>query len=207
MHIDHVHGVHFQRDSITRFFASGFFHIFSQAPENNIRVISNFSQNSRRYSQIKVRHQYHRCKFANGVNDTSRKICHRCHLHWWQMLLMLTLLPKGVQTKYLKLFICRWHIGAPWAANFSAYSIYKKNLKWPFWNTQGLRGNLKSKTSWHCPFKPRYLSAYIFNKIYIDYSKLLHAAEKGTKAKGKLQRTNDETVSLVSNVSYVKVVI
>ncbi len=38
---------------------------FPQAPENTIRVVSNFFENSRRYSQLKV--------------------CHRCQRHRWQM--------------------------------------------------------------------------------------------------------------------------
>ncbi len=38
---------------------------FPQAPEYTIRVVSNFLENSRRYSQLKV--------------------CHRCQRHRWQM--------------------------------------------------------------------------------------------------------------------------
>ncbi len=34
--------------------------IFPQAPENNIRVLSIFFENSRRYSQVKVHHRYQR---------------------------------------------------------------------------------------------------------------------------------------------------
>ncbi len=34
--------------------------IFPQAPENNIRVVSNFFENSRRYFQVKVHHRYQR---------------------------------------------------------------------------------------------------------------------------------------------------
>jgi hypothetical protein len=49
-----------------------------QAPENNIRVVSNFSENLRRYSQVTVHHHCTgindtRGKFAAGVNDTGRK--------------------------------------------------------------------------------------------------------------------------------------
>ncbi len=73
---------------------------FPQAPENNIRVISNFFENSRRYSQVKVHHrcQRHRwqChwhrdtggKFATGINDTGGKFCHQfrlCCWHHWQI--------------------------------------------------------------------------------------------------------------------------
>jgi hypothetical protein len=37
-----------------------FMNQFSQAPENDIMVISNFFENSRRYSQVKVHHRYQR---------------------------------------------------------------------------------------------------------------------------------------------------
>jgi hypothetical protein len=47
-------------------FVSGFFHeSLPQAPENNIRVISNFFKNSRRYSQVKV---HHRCSATPVAN-------------------------------------------------------------------------------------------------------------------------------------------
>ncbi len=66
---------------------------FHQAPENDIRVISNFVENSRRYSQVKV----HRGKFAAGINDTSGKLppvstssaCvvgRRCRWYRWQIM-------------------------------------------------------------------------------------------------------------------------
>jgi hypothetical protein len=69
-----------------------FMNRFPQAPEYTIRAVSNFFENSRRYSQLKVDHRYqrHRCKFASGVNDTGGKItagindtggkfCHQFH--------------------------------------------------------------------------------------------------------------------------------
>ena len=34
--------------------------MFPQAPENNSRVILNFFENSRRYSQVQVHHRYQR---------------------------------------------------------------------------------------------------------------------------------------------------
>ncbi len=87
--------------------------IFSKAPDNNIRVISNLFENLWRYLQVKVHHwfQHHR-----------RQICPRCQVnlplmlmspvsrtpHRWEIMgkfiFMLTLLPKGVLTKYFKLF-------------------------------------------------------------------------------------------------------
>ncbi len=46
----------------------------TQAPENNTRVISNFFENSWRYSQVKVHHQcQHRWQIAASINDTSDK--------------------------------------------------------------------------------------------------------------------------------------
>ncbi len=79
---------------------------FPQAPDNNIRIISNFFENSRRYSQVKVHHwcQRHRCqwhrwqiaasindtggKFATGINNAGGKFCHQfplCCWHRWQI--------------------------------------------------------------------------------------------------------------------------
>ncbi len=85
---------------------------FPQAPDNNIRIISNFFENSRRYSQVKVHHRCqqhrwqicHRCqwhrwqiaagindtgsKFATGINNTGGKFCHQfplCCRHRWQI--------------------------------------------------------------------------------------------------------------------------
>ncbi len=86
---------------------------FPQAPENNIRVILNFFENSWRYSQVKVHHrcqqhrwqichrcQWHRwqiaaginnigCKFATSINNTGGKFCHQfplCCWHLWQIM-------------------------------------------------------------------------------------------------------------------------
>ncbi len=49
--------------------------IFLRVPKNNVRVILNFSENSRRYSQVKVHHRY---QWHRG------QICRRCQLHWWR---------------------------------------------------------------------------------------------------------------------------
>ncbi len=49
-----------KRDSVTRFFASGFFYeSVSPKPDYTISAVSNFFENSRRYSQLKV---CHRCQ-------------------------------------------------------------------------------------------------------------------------------------------------
>ncbi len=69
---------------------------FPQAPDNNIRIISNFFENSRRYSQVMV---YHRCQRHwwqicpqfplccwHRYQRHRRQICHRCHWHRWQII-------------------------------------------------------------------------------------------------------------------------
>ncbi len=45
---------------------------FPPAPEYPIRTVSNFFENSRRYSQVKVHHRYQRHRW---------QICHRCQRH------------------------------------------------------------------------------------------------------------------------------
>jgi hypothetical protein len=59
-----------ERDSVTRFLILVFFmnHLPPPSPENNIRVIETFFENSQRYTQVKV---YHRCQLRLW------KICHR----------------------------------------------------------------------------------------------------------------------------------
>ncbi len=69
------------RESVTRFFASGFFmNQFPPASEYYIKTVSNFFENSMRYSHVKVDHRYQqhntRGKFATGINDTGGKFCH-----------------------------------------------------------------------------------------------------------------------------------
>ncbi len=62
---------------------------FPEAPDNNIRIISNFFENSRIYSQVKV---HHRCQRHR------RQICHRCQQHRWQILppvLLVLLTPEA----------------------------------------------------------------------------------------------------------------
>ncbi len=92
------------RDFCFRFFS---WITFPQAPENNIRIISNFLEN--------YRNQRHR-----------RQMCHRCCWHRWPIMgtisgcrhlkvnlkakiyiYMLTLLPKGVQSKLLQFFFLK----------------------------------------------------------------------------------------------------
>ncbi len=63
----HLINYHTQRDCVTRFYASIFFHksSFPQAPENNMRVISNFFS--------KIRGDIHKSRCTIGVNDTGGK--------------------------------------------------------------------------------------------------------------------------------------
>jgi hypothetical protein len=57
---------HFKRDNVTRYFASGFFSwiIFSQAPENNIRVIQIF---------LKIHGDILKSRCTTGINETGDK--------------------------------------------------------------------------------------------------------------------------------------
>ncbi len=55
---------------------------FPPAPEYPIRTVSNFFENSRRYSQLKVHHRYQRHR---------RQIWHRCQRHRRQILLPVSL--------------------------------------------------------------------------------------------------------------------
>jgi hypothetical protein len=82
---------------------------------------------------------------------------------------MLTLLPKGVQTKLLKLFclkifpIChRWH---RWC-NLSHVYIreFSKKFEMTVMVYSGAWGKLKSKSSWHCPCKRLQIWAQKFRK-------------------------------------------
>ncbi len=64
---------------------------FPQAPDNNTRIIiSNFFENSRRYSQVKVHHrcQRHRWQICRRYQWHRRKFCHQfplCCWHLWQI--------------------------------------------------------------------------------------------------------------------------
>ncbi len=75
---------------------------FPQAPDNNIRIISNFFENSRRYSQVKV-------------NDTHRwQICHRYQRHRRQIfppisLVLLTPVSTIPAANLPPVAICRWY--------------------------------------------------------------------------------------------------
>jgi hypothetical protein len=84
----------------------------------------------------------------------TRRDClhHKMILKKIKIIYRLILLPKGVQTKYLKLFrLKNFSSAALWAVNIS--EKFRKNSKRPQWDFQGLNEkNLRSKISWHCPF-------------------------------------------------------
>ncbi len=148
-------------------------------------------------------------KFATGINDTGGKFRHQfplCCWHRWQIirtvsgcrnfkvnlkakiyLYMVTLLPKGAQTKVLKFFClkifsichrCRWHrwctLSREYLREFSkkfekAVLVYSEA-----WRKLIHEKNQKSKISWHCPFKWRYVlwsfvvSCYVYSSILIS---------------------------------------
>ncbi len=70
---------------------------------------------------------------------------------------MLTLLPKGVQTKYLIIFDTGVNDtdDAPWAVNISESFLKKSNgsIYSGSWGKQIPERNLTSIISWHCPFQ------------------------------------------------------
>ncbi len=103
----------FLKGTVSRDFLLKFFFHESPSPKPliiTLGIISNFFENSRRYSQVKVHHRCqrhrwqicHRCqwqiaaginntggKFASGINDTGGKFCHQfplCCWHRWQIM-------------------------------------------------------------------------------------------------------------------------
>ncbi len=117
------------KGTVSRDFCFWFFSwiSFPQALEYTIRAVSNFFENSRRYSQLKVDHRPMTPvanfttsfssvvdtggKFATDVSDTGGKQWDSYQaedtLKWiWRQkfIYMLTLLSKGVPTKLLKFF-------------------------------------------------------------------------------------------------------
>ncbi len=126
------------RDSVTRFFASGFFHE-SSSPKPHFDNFD-FFENLWRYSQVKEHHQYQRHRWQtlppvpqrcpNKIIKTflieDFSICHRCQGHrWWTW-----------SCKYLREFSkkCR----------NSPTGILRSLGETDSWK------NLKSKISWHC---------------------------------------------------------
>jgi hypothetical protein len=118
-----------------------FINQFPPSPTVSSRTVSNFFENSRRYSHLKVDH--------------------RCRWHRWQMKKIFNQkifynFVWIVELTYIYIFAFVDTGGQPWAGNISAN--FRKNSKRPCY-TQGLGGNWfmkknqKQKISWHCPFK------------------------------------------------------
>ncbi len=135
------------KDSVTRFFASGFFSSisFPPAPGYPIRTVSNFFENSRRYSQLKVDHRccWHRWQMRKIFNQknfnnfvgtpldsrVNTYICHRCRLYRWSTL----------SCEYLRKFSKKFE---------TALMVYSGA-----WGKLIHEKNQRQKISWHCPFK------------------------------------------------------
>ncbi len=99
---------------------------FPQAPDNNIRIISNFFENSRRYSQVKVHHRYQRHRrqilppvplvlltpVANNWNNIRLQIP-ESELEGKNLYICFLYYPKVSKFFWLKIFSichrCRWH--------------------------------------------------------------------------------------------------
>jgi hypothetical protein len=61
---------------------------FPPAPEFSIKTVSNFYENSRRYSRVKVHHRYqrHRWQIFPPVSTAPMTNCHRYQRHWRQIM-------------------------------------------------------------------------------------------------------------------------
>ncbi len=81
---------HLLKGTVSRDFFFWFFSwiSFPQAPENTIRPVSNFFENSRRYSQLKIDHRYqqHRWQICHPCQRHRRQFCRRYQRHRRQIL-------------------------------------------------------------------------------------------------------------------------
>jgi len=126
---------------------------FPQAPEYTIRAVSNFFENLRRYSQLKVDHRYQRHRRQNCRRYQRRRwqICHRYQrhrrqiCHRWQtmglisgcrylkvnlkakMYIFVNSTTQRCPNKIIKIFLVEDFSHLPWAANISAN--FRKNSK------------------------------------------------------------------------------
>jgi hypothetical protein len=139
---------------------------FPPAPEYPIRTISNFFENSRRYSQVKVHHRYQRhptpaanlplvsktpaenfatsfaCvvdtggKFATGVNDTGGKFAASVVCRWYRWCTLTC--------EYLRKFSKKFEtVLMGYSGLIGILGGLEETDSWK---------NQKSKISWHCPF-------------------------------------------------------
>ncbi len=129
-----------------------------------------------------------------------RQICHRCRWHRWQIMrtisgcrhlklnlkakftYMLTLLPKGAQTRLLK-FVCL-KIFSIWCCTLSREYLCEFSKKFEMsvmvfsdaWGKLIHEKNQKLKISWHCPFNInllRFASISKFFNIHVNMFALL----------------------------------
>jgi hypothetical protein len=136
-------------------FVSGFFHesVYPPAPEYPIRIVSNFCENSRRYSQVKVHHQYQRHRW---------QIFHWCQRHQWQILPPVSLVLLIPVANLLPVTPAAYlpPVSKTMAANNGSEYLRKfsKKFETALMVYSGAWGNLiheknqKTKISWHCPF-------------------------------------------------------
>ncbi len=107
---------------------------FPQAPDNNIRIISNFFENSRRYSQVKVhrRCQQHRWQIIGTISGCRHlKVNLKAKIYKY-----VSSTTQRWPNKIIKIFLIEDFLfatgvvdtgGKPWAANISAN--FRKNSK------------------------------------------------------------------------------
>jgi hypothetical protein len=128
---------------------------FPQAPDNNIRIISNFFENSWRYSQVKVHHrcQLHRWQICHQFPLCCWhrwQVCHRCQRRRWQIMgtisgsrhLKVNLKEKNYiyvssttqrwPNKIIKIFLIEDFFHLP-PVRYGTVCIYGCFLLWPPW--------------------------------------------------------------------------
>ncbi len=124
---------------------------FSPAQAYPIRTVSNFLENSRRYSQVKV---HHRCQSYRWKTMGTISGCRYLKVKLKAKIYIFINFAFQRCQNYQKFSDWRFFSfatgvndtgGEPWAANISAN--FWKNLKRPYWYTQGLGGNWFMKKS------------------------------------------------------------
>ncbi len=109
------------------------------SPEYTIRAVSNFFENSQRYSQLHVDHRYQFAtgvKIATGINDTGGKFA----TSFTSVVDTGGKFATGVNDTGGKFAACvNVTSGQSWSVNISVN--FRKNFKRSKWNTLGLGGN------------------------------------------------------------------
>ncbi len=111
---------------------------FPQALEYTIKAVSNFFENSRRYSQLKVHHRCH-CQICRWCHWYRRQFCRWCRWYWCCTWL----------AEYLHEFSKKFEMVLMGYSGAGGKLIHEKNQK--------------QKISWHCPFNSnsQYPSVYL----------------------------------------------